>query len=549
MKEIILLSDLYFKQLKNNLSQINKEKVIKFLLFLFFSVIFFPLVYYLFFFIFKHFYTAQIIGPLLLKKLLYTFYMTFTVMIILSSIVAAIPVLYFSKEMDFLFSCPIKIESIFFIKYIKVIIDACWMIFMLIIPIFIAYSRVIKIDFFQYIFIVLSHIPFFIICVSVGLFLTIVLIKYFPGEGVRNVVVAIYGIFLVFFIIYFRMLQPEKITGASANEIMEFVRYLKTPDSIFFPHSHIMKIINNISYSGILAGISPFILFLSISIIFFAIIILIAKFWYFDGFAKKGVYNKRKIFIKSYELKKTSIFMAQLKKDIKYFVRDTTQWIQIVFLFGIVFIYLFNIFKLPVDLYNLREFIYFLNIGFIGLVMSAVGARLILPVISIEGRGFWIYKIIPDTIKNYILYKIIIYGSFLVGLGILVAIISLGMLKTSLFINIITIFSTFLINFVIVGTGIGLGAYFADFKIKNPEDLITGLPGLFYMLITFLFVGLLLVVEAGVVKDYYFTRLVKVKEFHIINYLPNFILISLVAFFLFFSSLFIGIKRLEKLEI
>jgi len=69
------------------------------------------------------------------------------------------------------------------------------------------------------------------------------------------------------------------------------------------------------------------------------------------------------------------------------------------------------------------------------------------------------------------------------------------------------------------------------------------------MLITFLFVGLLLVVEAGIVKDYYFTRLVKIKEFHIINYLPNFILISLVAFFLFFSSLFIGIKRLEKLEI
>lgn len=549
MNKLNLLINFYFLQIKNNILQVNKEKIIKTTLFLFFAGFFFPVIYHLFFFIFKHFYTAQLIGPLLVRKLLYTFYMTFTVMIILSSIVASIPVLFFSREMDFLFSSPIKTETIFIIKYFKIIVDSCWMILLITIPIFAAYSRVLKIDIFQYFFIFISHIPFFVVCVSVGIFLTLLLIKYFPGQGIRNFVIAVYGIFLVAFFIYFRMLEPEKITGADYNQIMELVRNLKAPDNFFFPHTHLLKIINNVTYSGILSGILPFLLFATLSAVAFILVVYIAKLLYFEGFSKKEIFKKEKKLEKVFAIKKTEEFLTLLKKDIKYIIRDTTQWIQLVFLFGIIFLYLFNIYKLPADLFNLREVIYFLNIGFIGLVMSAVGARLILPVISMEGKSFWIVKTLPLTIKKYIFYKLLIYTIFIVSTGLLISILSLNLLKTDKIINFITVFSTVLITSVIAGCGIGLGAVFADFKIKNPEDLITGIAGLFYMFITFLFIALLLFLEAGPVKDYYLSKILKFKEFNIAKYFINFILIIIIAFLTVGISVWAGIKRLEKLEI
>ncbi len=547
--QLKLLVGFYFLQIKNDFLKVNKEKLIKTTLFLFFAGFFFPVVYYLFLFIFKHFYTAQIIGPLLVKKLLYTFYMTFTIMIILSSIVASIPVLFFSREMDFLFSSPVKIEIVFILKYIKILIDSCWMILLITIPIFAAYSKVLKIDIYQYLFIFISHIPFFIICVSCGIFLTLFLIKYFPGQQIRNFVIAIYGIFLVAFFIYFRMLEPEKLTGADFNQIMELVRNLKAPDNFFFPHSHLLKIINNVTYSGILSGVLPLMLLTFLSIIFFITVIFVAKIWYFDGFSKKEIFKKEKIVKGSFVYKKTNEFSVLLKKDVKYIIRDTTQWIQLVFLFGIIFLYLFNIYKLPADLFNLREVIFFLNIGFIGLVMSAVGARLILPVISMEGRSFWILKTIPISIKKYVIYKFIIYTFFIVTTGLIISFLSLNLLKTHKLINFITIFSTVLITFVIAGCAIGLGAVFADFKIKNPEDLITGIAGLFYMFVTFLFIALLLFLEAGFVKDYYLSKILKFKEFHIEKYFLNYILIIIIAFFIIGISMWAGIKKLEKIEV
>ncbi len=549
MNKLNLLLNFYFLQIKNNISVLNREKIIKTTLFLLFAGFFFPVIYYLFLFIFKHFYTAQIIGPLLIRKLLSTFYMTFSVMIILSSMVAAIPVLYFSREMDFLFSCPVKTETIFIIKYFKIIVDSCWMILLMVIPIFAAYSKVLKIDIYQYLFIFISHIPFFIVCVSMGIFLILFLIKYFPGQGIRNFVIAIYGFFLVAFLIYFRMLEPEKLTGADFNQIMELVRNLKAPDNFFFPHSHLMKIVNNVTYSGIFSGILPFFIFTFISIILFIAVIYVAKIWYFEGFSKKVIFNKEKKLKSVFIFKKTNEFITMLKKDIKYLIRDTTQWIQLVFLFGIIFLYLFNIYKLPADVFNLKEVIYFLNIGFIGLVLSAVGARLILPIISMEGRSFWIIKTMPVSIKKYVFYKVIIYTVFIIITGLIISILSLNLLKTHKLINFITIFSTILITFVVAGCGIGLGAVFADFKIKNPEDLITGIAGLFYMFITFLFIAFLLYLEAGFVKDYYLSRILKFKEFHIEKYFFNFIIIVIIAFLMVGFSVWAGIKKLEKLEV
>ena len=63
------------------------------------------------------------------------------------------------------------------------------------------------------------------------------------------------------------------------------------------------------------------------------------------------------------------------------------------------------------------------------MVLAAAGSRFVLPVISSEGMGFWIYKTAPITMRRYVLYKFFTYGAPLVVIGQVVALISIAILK------------------------------------------------------------------------------------------------------------------------
>jgi ABC-2 type transport system permease protein len=548
MRDLFWLVSFYLTRFKNRILNPGRETLIKNTLVLIFAAMFFPVIYQLFYFVFNHFYSVPIIGGLLINKLISTFFLTFSIMVILSSIVAAIPVLYLSHDMDFLFSSPIKADTIFSVQCVKIIAGASWMIILMGIPIFGAYMAVMKISLMQYFFILFCHVPFFIILSSAGIMATVILVRFFPAENVRNIAIALSGIFAVVFIIYFRMLQPEKLTGAGFDQVSDFIKNLRTPDAFWMPHAYFTAIVKKVTAGGIAEGLGPFLYFLSASLFTLAAVIQSSKYLYFEGYGKKGARKKEKPLSVNYRYTKHTAFTAQSLKDMKYLTRDTSQWIQVVFLAGIIFIYLFNLYKLPAELFGLRDFIFFLNIGFIGMVLAAVGSRFILPVISIEGKGFWIFKTAPVTMEKYVMRKFFTYSIPVVLTGQFVSVMSIMMLKPGLFVNYLTLYSTFCITVVIASAGTGLGAYFADFNIKNPEDLITGAAGLAYMFLTFIYVAIVLVLEAPVVKDYYMAALVKAKPFIPGDYMVNYILIFLLAAGISVPVLMAGIKKLKYME-
>lgn len=548
MKDLAWLLRFYLTQFKNKLLNPSKETIIKNFLVLLFAAMFFPIVYQLFYFIFKHFFSVPIIGGLLVVKLLNTFFLTFSVMILLSAIVAAIPILYLSHDMDFLFSSPLKTETIFSTQCVKITAGASWMIMLMGIPIFAAYASVMKVSPGEYLFILLSHVPFFIILASLGIMATVLLVRFFPAENVRNMAIALSGIFAVIFIIYFRMLQPEKLTGAGIDTVSLFISNLRTPDALWMPHAYLVSIVKKVTAEGIFGGLAGFFWFLSASLLVLAGVITSSKYLYFEGYGKKGARRKEKPLPPGYSYTKHYLFTAQSLKDGKYLLRDTSQWIQVVFLAGIVFIYLFNLYKLPAELFGLRDFIFFLNIGFIGMVLAAVGSRFVLPVISTEGKGFWIFKTAPVTMPRYVMYKFFVYSLPLIITGQLVALVSINILKPGEFVNYLTLYSTFFITVVIASVGIGFGAYFANFNIKNPEDLITGAAGLAYMFLSFLYVALVLVIEAGIVKDYYMAQIVKAQVFRPSRYIINYLLIMAAALAISIPALLAGINKLKNME-
>ena len=90
-------------------------------------------------------------------------------------------------------------------------------------------------------------------------------------------------------------------------------------------------------------------------------------------------------------------------KDLRLFRRDPLQWSQFLIFFSLLGLYFLNIdrFQYGRQLVLWMNLIGFLNLGVVGLILSTFTTRFIFPMISLEGRRFWILGTLPvrrDTI-------------------------------------------------------------------------------------------------------------------------------------------------------
>ena len=87
------------------------------------------------------------------------------------------------------------------------------------------------------------------------------------------------------------------------------------------------------------------------------------------------------------------------------FFRDVKHWSQILLVFGLVFVYLFSIQRLPLDNADLKSLVSFLNVGAAGFVIAALGLRFTYPAISLEGRSWWVLGSSPVTVGSIMRQK------------------------------------------------------------------------------------------------------------------------------------------------
>ena len=113
---------------------------------------------------------------------------------------------------------------------------------------------------------------------------------------------------------------------------------------------------------------------------------------------------------------------AIMIKDIKTFLRDTTQWSQLFLLLALIVVYLYNFKVLPLDRSPmpagvLRTLVSFANLALAGFVLSAVAVRFAFPAISLEGKAFWILQSAPISLRALLWSKfwLIFVPLFLLG--------------------------------------------------------------------------------------------------------------------------------------
>lgn len=178
-------------------------------------------------------------------------------------------------------------------------------------------------------------------------------------------------------------------------------------------------------------------------------------------------------------------------KDLRTFRRDPAQWSQFLIFFGLLVLYFVNIRRLSYDLQKpyWRNLVSFLNLGVTALILSTFTSRFIFPLLSLEGRNFWVLGLLPLKRAS------ILWGKFAFSAGIsLVAtevliVISDSMLRMGTMMTVLHMAMVAILCLGLSGISVGLGARLPNFKEDDPSKIAAGFGGTLNLLVSLVFIA------------------------------------------------------------
>jgi len=184
-----------------------------------------------------------------------------------------------------------------------------------------------------------------------------------------------------------------------------------------------------------------------------------------------------------------------LVKDLRLFRRDIAQWSQFAIFFGLLGLYFFNLRSFN---YNLvyASMISFMNLAVAGLILSTFTTRFVYPMISLEGRRFWILGLLPVH-RDQIVWSKFLF-SFIGGLlpccGLLC--LSDSMLGISLGLVGVHEICGVVLCMGLSGIAVGLGAWMPDLREPSPAKIAAGFGGTLCLVLSSLFIVAVVTVAA-----------------------------------------------------
>lgn len=198
---------------------------------------------------------------------------------------------------------------------------------------------------------------------------------------------------------------------------------------------------------------------------------------------------------------------AMLRKDILIFFRSPSQWAQFLILVAFLLIYLLNLVyvstRFNFDAPYWKTLVLFLNFAFSGFILATLSVRFVFPLISLEGRGFWVVRSAPVTTRLLFWEKFFLAFVVFMGLCELIVWFSNHVLHIRGAMVVLTTSAIFLMGAALTGLAIGMGAIFPDFKDESPMRIASTPGGVLTVVISLVYVGLMVAILAWPARGYF----------------------------------------------
>ncbi|RME27977.1 MAG: hypothetical protein D6798_03435, partial [Deltaproteobacteria bacterium] len=182
------------------------------------------------------FYSVEIFGPLLARKLLEIMLLGLFALLCFSNVITALSTFYISDDLELLLSLPVSRESFHLSRLLETMLQSSWMMGVFGLPVAVAYGLAYDagIDFYLLLPVVGSALVLSAAAVGVGT--ASVLVNVFPARRVREGLVLAGVLALGFVLVVLRLMRPERLVNADDFEsVAAYVAELQAPVPVLLP--------------------------------------------------------------------------------------------------------------------------------------------------------------------------------------------------------------------------------------------------------------------------------------------------------------------------
>ncbi len=431
------------------------------------------------------------LGDFLLRMGLSWLFLTFLSFLAFSGVVTALSTFFLADDLRLLLVAPIATRRLFHARFLRTVVQASWMVVIFLVPVLIGVGRAKCAGPMFYVTALLTIVPFSIIPVAAGTGATLVLVNTFPARRARDILMLMGLLFAASLVIVLRFIRPEQLLRVeSLPDLTDFFATLQSPITPLLPSFWAGETLfaslqggRDLLHAGALWTTA-----------LAAVVVLRAasERWYFSGYSRsqeapKARFTKfRTLDVVVRALPLSTVRRQLLIKDLKIFLRDVSQWSQLLLLLALVLLYLYNfrvldLSKIPYMSGFLKNIYAFLNLGMAGFVMATVAVRFAFPAVSAEGSAFWIIRTSPITLHDFLWSKFWTALVPVLALTEVLTVVANEFLGVDPLLKMITALAIVFMSVALVGLAVGLGARYPRFG-ADPSQVAGSYGGVMFMM-------------------------------------------------------------------
>jgi ABC-2 type transport system permease protein len=498
-------------------------------------------------------------GDYLLRLGLSWLFLTFLAFLAFSGVVTALSTFFLADDLRLLLTAPIPAGRLFLARFTRTLGQASWMVLTFLMPVLLGVGAARCAPPAFYATAILIVAPFAVIPVAAGAGATLLLVNVLPARRARDVLMLVGLGFAAALVLILRFIQPERLMRVeSLPDIADFFATLQSPVTPLLPSFWAGESLFAALQGGsdLLHGSALWTTALA------AVVVLSAadRRWHFAGYSrsqeapKARVTPLRLVDRIAHALPLSTVRRQLLIKDVKVFLRDVSQWLQLLPLFALVLLYLYNfrtldLERIPYMSGFLKNIYAFVNLAMAGFVLATVAVRFVFPAVSSEGAAFWIIRTSPIRLRDFLWSK---FWAGLVPLLLFIEGLTIAaneLMGVDPFLKVVAALAVVFMTLALVGLAVGLGAVYPRFG-ADPTQAAGSYGGVAFMILAVLYIMATIVLLGWPASLWLFSRVRRIQLSAIREALmaASFMLAIVLSVVTCLVSMRSGVRALERMN-
>lgn len=453
--------------------------------------------------------TNQETYALAMGRMFGVFFLALMVMLLFSSAIILYGSLFRSRDAAFLLTSPARTGRVFLHKFQEAIVLSSWGFVLLGSPILLAYGVVAGAPWYFYVLLLPFLVAFLYIPVAIGAILCLWVVRYIP-DRILTVLIACAAVLVAWGV----WMAWGVLTGPRSNLLtpswfQEIVGRMRVSDVRLLPSWWLST--GLLDMVAVERNWSESLLFLALlisnALFFRQWALLTAERLYRPAFSSLCGKTRRR---RRPRFMLFDRFLSRLMrpfpttarlmtiKDLRLFRRDAMQWSQLLIFVSFLLFYFINIRPFTYDISSAGwvNMISFLNLAVVGLTLSTFTTRFVFPMISLEGRRFWILGQLGIRRETILWDKFLFaaIGTVLPCSGLVL--LSDVMLRVSMLVVVTHQLTCLVLCLGLAGIAVGFGAWLPNLRAESPSQIAAGFGGTLTLVTSTLFILIMVLLTA-----------------------------------------------------